>query len=160
MDDYQAKELYSQSRARAGWGRIWAILTGRSRRLLTLDEITAGRTVHPHHCCGVRMVSIDRIQGTEGRSRDFDCDFNPLHERNRRRWLNVAMARVQERSLPPVELIQVGDIYLVRDGHHRISVARALGQLDIEAEVTVLQMTEPSSRTPAVPSDRLAWQSI
>jgi hypothetical protein len=45
--------------------------------------------------------------------------------------------------LPPVVLVQVGDVYFVRDGHHRISVARALGQLDIEAEVTVWQVSGP-----------------
>jgi hypothetical protein len=39
--------------------------------------------------------------------------------------------------LPPVELIQVGDVYFVRDGHHRISVARMMGQDSIDAEVTV-----------------------
>jgi hypothetical protein len=34
-------------------------------------------------------------------------------------------------------LIQVGDDYFVRDGHHRISVARAFGREQIDAEVIV-----------------------
>ena len=38
--------------------------------------------------------------------------------------------------MPPVELLKVGDIYFVRDGHHRVSVARALGRADIDAYVT------------------------
>jgi hypothetical protein len=46
-------------------------------------------------------------------------------------------------GLPPVELVQVGDVYFVRDEHHRISVARTLGQLDIEAEVTVWHLSGP-----------------
>jgi hypothetical protein len=54
----------------------------------------------------------------------------------------VAQARQQGLSLPPVELTQVGEVYFVRDGHHRISVARALGQTDIEAEVRVWQVAE------------------
>jgi hypothetical protein len=53
------------------------------------------------------------------------------------RWLSVAAARDQDEVLPPVVLVRVGDVYFVRDGHHRISVALALGQLDIEAEVTI-----------------------
>jgi hypothetical protein len=53
----------------------------------------------------------------------------------------VAAARRRGKSLPPVDLIQVGDAYFVRDGHHRISVARALGQQDIEAKVIVWQVT-------------------
>jgi hypothetical protein len=59
------------------------------------------------------------------------------------RWLRVAAARDQGKVLPPVVLVQVEDVYFVRDGHHRISVARALGQLDIEAEVTVWQVPGP-----------------
>ena len=59
------------------------------------------------------------------------------------RWLGVAAARDHGKVLPPVVLVQVGGVYFVRDGHHRISVARALGQLDIEAEVTVWQVSGP-----------------
>ena len=51
--------------------------------------------------------------------------------------MNVATARTMRAILPPVELIQIGDIYFVRDGHHRVSVARAMGQEHIEAEVTL-----------------------
>jgi ParB-like chromosome segregation protein Spo0J len=39
-------------------------------------------------------------------------------------------------TLPPVDLIRVGESYFVRDGHHRVSAARALGQAFIEATVT------------------------
>jgi hypothetical protein len=56
------------------------------------------------------------------------------------RWLRIAAARDQGKVLPPVVLVQVGDVYFVRDGHHRISVARALGQQDIEAQVTLWQV--------------------
>jgi hypothetical protein len=88
-------------------------------------------------------VPIRQIRGSEGRSRYFDCDFNPLYDEARGRWLNIARARQQGKNLPPVVLVQVGDIYFVRDGHHRISVARALGQLYIEARVTVWQVIGP-----------------
>ena len=49
----------------------------------------------------------------------------------------MAAAVQTGQHLPPVELIQVGSAFYVRDGHHRISVARVLGQVTIEAEVTV-----------------------
>jgi hypothetical protein len=91
------------------------------------------------------MVSISHIRGSQGRSRDFDCDFNPIQDYTRGRWLNIAVARQQGKSLPPVKLIQVGDIFFVLDGHHRISVAQALGQQDIEAEVTVWRLAGPLS---------------
>jgi uncharacterized ParB-like nuclease family protein len=80
-------------------------------------------------------VPIHQIKGSLGRSNDFDANFNPLHERTRSRWISVASAVRQRIPLPPVELLQVGDSFFVRDGHHRISVARAFGQEDIEARV-------------------------
>jgi hypothetical protein len=104
------------------------------------------------------MVPLDRIRGSESRNRDFDCDFNPLQNHTEERWLRVATAREQSKSLSPVRLIQVGDIYFVRDGHHRISVARALGQPEIEAEVEVWQMGETQPWEQAAAAGRLAWQ--
>jgi hypothetical protein len=86
---------------------------------------------------GIRTVPISKIRGSEGRSEDFDREFHPLRLHNQGRWLSVATARQRGVVLPPVELIQIGDIYFVRDGHHRISVAKAFGQEEIEAEVTV-----------------------
>ena len=79
----------------------------------------------------------------EGRSDDFDRDFNPLQDHNKERWLNIAAARRRGKALPPVELVQVEDIYFVLDGHHRISVAQAMGQQDIEAMVMVWRVTGP-----------------
>jgi len=57
--------------------------------------------------------------------------------------MGIAAARQMGRTLPPVELIQIGDLYFVRDGHHRISVARGMGQEHIDAEVTVWEMGGP-----------------
>jgi hypothetical protein len=91
----------------------------------------------------MRTVPIEQIQGSESRSHEFDRNFNPLRGYNKDRWLSIAMARQRDKALPPVELIQVGEVYFVRDGHHRISVARALGQQDIEAEVVVWQVNGP-----------------
>jgi hypothetical protein len=135
--------LYNRARSRGWRGQVWSALTGRSRRLLPLAEIDAACIVCACHCARIRMVPISHIRGSQGRSKDFDRDFNPLQEHTKDRWLNVAVARQWGKSLPPVELIQVGDVYFVRDGHHRISVARALGQQDIEAEVTVWQVNGP-----------------
>jgi uncharacterized protein (DUF1015 family) len=82
-------------------------------------------------------VPIAKIQGSEGRCQDFDSAFHPTHNHTEERWVSIATAEKLEVSLPPVELIQVGEIYYVRDGHHRISVAKSLGQMVIEAQVTV-----------------------
>jgi hypothetical protein len=92
---------------------------------------------------GTRPVPVSQIRGSEGRCRYFDADFNPLYDQARGRWLGIARARQQGKYLPPVVLVQVGDTYFVRDGHHRISVARAMGQIEVEARVTIWQVTGP-----------------
>jgi hypothetical protein len=138
-----ADSLYTRARKRGQRGQLWASLTGRSRGLLALEEVRAACSVHAQRDGGVRTVPISQIRGSENRSTDFDHDFNPLRDHNRGRWLGIAAARERGRALPPVALIQVGDLYFVRDGHHRISVARALGQQAIEARVVVWQVSGP-----------------
>ncbi len=82
-------------------------------------------------------VPISQIRGSEGKSGEFDAQFRPLKRYSRDRWVSVAVAYLQGKTLPPVELIKVGRQYFVRDGHHRISVARAYGQYDVDAVVTI-----------------------
>lgn len=93
-------------------------------------------------------MPINRIKGSEGRSGDFDCDFNPMHTRTIDRWISVAVARSYGAILPAVELIQVGEDYFVRDGHHRISVARAFGEEYVDAKVVVLELEPISAPLP------------
>ena len=146
LADRVTDNLYARARGRGRWGQLWAKLTGRSRRLLALEELKTASSARARSQLGVRTVPIRQIRGSESRSQDFDCDFNPLQDHNKGRWLSVATAWRRGRMLPPVELIQVGDLYFVRDGHHRISVARAMGQLEIEAEVTVWRVAGRQSR--------------
>jgi hypothetical protein len=139
----QVAALYARARSQGQQSGLRSILKGCSRCLHTLDGVDAGGEVRTRRCEGIQVVPITQIQGSESRSSDFDRDFHPLQDRTRERWLSVAVARQRGKSLPPVELIQVGEIYFVRDGHHRISVARALGQQEIEARVLVWQVAGP-----------------
>jgi hypothetical protein len=138
-----AATLYARSRRHGRRGRFWSTGSRDSRRLLDLSEIGDTCRVEARCYAGLHTVPIEEIQGSEGRSNDFDCDFRPLQDHCKGRWLRVAAAREQDKALPPVVLVQVGNVYFVRDGHHRISVARALGQLDIDAEVTVWHVSGP-----------------
>ncbi len=139
--------LYARALDRGQRAMFWAALTGRSRCLLTLEEVRQEghvlTTEQSRFDAETHLVPITQIVGSEGRRGDFDRDFNPLHDHNRGRWLRIAAARRRGTPLPPVDLVQVGDLYFVRDGHHRISVARALGQPDIEARVTVWHVRGP-----------------
>jgi hypothetical protein len=142
--DLQATNmLYNSALARGRRGQLWAGLSGRSKQLISLQEVSRACTIRVQSSGGTRTVAIDRIRGSENRAADFDCDFNPLQDHTRERWLGIASALQRGRYLPPVVLIQVGDLYFVRDGHHRISVARACGQKAIEATVEVWQVERP-----------------
>lgn len=138
-----ALQEHRDARVQAWWGWLLSALTGRSRRLLHLDTVRTTCTVRRSHYSGTRSVPISQIRGSEGRCDDFDADFHPLQSHSRGRWVSVAVARLKGVTLPAVDLIQVGDVYFVRDGHHRISVAKALGQEIIDAVVTVWEVPGP-----------------
>lgn len=128
---------YRAALVRATVAKIWGAITGRENGLLDLTEVEKQIQVRNRYHAGISAVAVHKIVGSLGRCSDFDAGFNPLNETTRDRWLSVARARLQGIPLPPVELIQVGQCYFVRDGHHRISVARSFGEQAIDAEVTV-----------------------
>ncbi len=134
------KELYRSMQTKAFFERIFSRLTGHSRKLLDMAAEVSGRKIRGRHYAGAKTVPINQIRGSEGRSGDFDIDFNPMNSRTAGRWLSVAVASSEGVILPPVKLIQLGADYFVRDGHHRISVARALGEKFVDAVVTALQL--------------------
>lgn len=135
--------LYHRALDRGRRAQRWSTLARRSRRLLDLVSIEAQCVVDARCDAVLRTVPLNQIRGSEGRVGDFDCDFYPLRQHTQERWLGIAKAWERGKELPPVALVQVGDIYFVRDGHHRISVARALGQTAIEARVIVWQVAGP-----------------
>jgi hypothetical protein len=87
---------------------------------------------------GIRVVDLEKIVGSVGRSRDFDRCFMPLRAAAGERWKRVDLAFYRDQVLPPVSLYKLGDAYFVEDGNHRISVARYHGVPDVEADVREL----------------------
>jgi hypothetical protein len=138
-----ALRLYQRARTGALWTRICSSLRRKSHKLLPLSRIEASGRVRGRHFLGVHCVPIERIRGSGGRSGDFDASFRPLQTHSRGRWVTLAVAMQSGVVLPPVTLVQVQDQYFVLDGHHRISVARALGQKEVDAEVTVWDLVNP-----------------
>jgi len=126
-------------RLAATWGQIWSRLSGRPQHPADLNEVVQGRRIHHRRSLGLRTVALSDIVGSEGRSEDFDADFRPVVSHIRDRWVGIAVARMRGVVLPPVSLVKFDNQYYVRDGNHRVSVSRFLGQAEIEAEVTVWQ---------------------
>lgn len=133
-------KMYWFEAARGQRERFFAWLTGRKMRLERLTQRLATAETHAQHYAGLKAVPIAQIQGTAEQAPAFDRHFHPIGDRPRQRWLRVAEARLAGKSLPPVQLVQVGEQYYVRDGHHRISVAQALGEAFIEAEIVRWQV--------------------
>jgi len=131
----KAMNLFRAASGRAFVHRMWAFITRRPGRLLDLEQVTRCSVVQGSHSLGTHPVDIHQIRGTLGRTQDFDDQFNPLKERVNDRWKRVALAFLRGEALPAVELVEVDGVYFVRDGHHRISVARAMGREYIDAEV-------------------------
>jgi hypothetical protein len=129
--------------------RVRAIFSRRPPRLLDLGTIEGTGQVRAHFPAGRYPVPLAQIRGTARQQPGFDGAFHPLDRMTRSRWLAVAALRAQGDDLPAVSLIQAGDLYFVRDGCCRVSVARALGEDYIPAEVTLCQITGP-----------LPWQPI
>jgi hypothetical protein len=88
---------------------------------------------------GVQTIAIDSIVGTVDRHKaeSFDRSFRPA-EWSRGRWTLMYLAARRGVEMPPVSVYRVGDRHYVRDGHHRVSVARALGARGIDAHVVEL----------------------
>jgi hypothetical protein len=141
-----ASRLYQSSYTQSLMGRVWSALNGLPCRLLDLATIQAACDVRSRHVAGIRPVPIREIRGSDGRSEDFDADFRPLRPHTKDRWMEIAVAQQLGETMPPVDLVRIGDAYFVRDGHHRISVARALGQEKIDARITVWEVTRPRAR--------------
>ena len=86
---------------------------------------------------GVREIPLDAIRGTlePSRANQFDGCFAPLRASARRRWESVWVAEEKGVRLPPISVVPVRGGYAVRDGHHRVSVARARGAVAIDASL-------------------------
>ena len=137
--DADARDDFSRARRRQVLSRLAARLRGRSGEMeliLPFDEVVAALGRVGERDLGLQVIALDSIVGTVDRRRDFDRHFRPTSARVRPRWERIALARRRGEAMPPIDVYRVGDAHFVRDGHHRVSVARAHGEDTIDAGVT------------------------
>lgn len=115
---------------------LWSMVSGRQSHLMHLDAVRKNGRIRSRSDAGMQIVPIDAIAGSESRPDDFDRNWRPLKSSNDERWINISVARIKDVPLPAIDLVKVGETYFVRDGHHRISVAKHSGQVEMEANVT------------------------
>ncbi len=146
MSEYsQAQQDFEDAQRRAFWRSVLAWLSGKPNELLPFDAVRRQLPVQGQHYLGLQVVPLDRIVGSVGRYRDFDRAFLPRNPALRSRWVRIDAAMRRQEALPPVELYKIGDVYFVKDGNHRVSVARQQGQQVIDAYVTEVQAALPIS---------------
>jgi hypothetical protein len=109
---------------------------GDSNRLARLDEVAGALCWRGQRQLGLQTVQLDTIVGTAGSRRDFDRRFRPTSTRVRFRWEGLALAIRRGEAIPPIEVYRVGQEHFVADGHHRVSIAAATRQHQIDAYVT------------------------
>ncbi|VXC17597.1 ParB N-terminal domain-containing protein [Aeromicrobium sp. 9AM] len=106
---------------------------------MSFDDVVEALGRKAENYIGTKVIPLDAIVGSVDKVRDFDRRFRPTSAVSRQRWERLARASRTGEVIPPIEVYQIGDYYFVRDGHHRVSVARSLGIDLIEAKVTAIE---------------------
>ena len=145
---------FSRALRRARLRRLVLRLRGRPTASPSFEEVQGTLRAYNRVRRGRKVVDLEKLVGSVGRSRDFDRSFMPLRASAGERWKRVDLAFYRDQALPPVSLYKLGDDYFVEDGNHRISVARYHGLPDVEADVTELWPT--STLQPSASAGQLA----
>lgn len=137
-----AVDDFHRARRQAAIEAIFATFTGASLDLLSYEEVRQLLRPQGQIERGLQDIPLEAIVGSVGRYRDFTRTFLPRHDGDANRWAQVKVALVTQ-GLPPISVYQLGEAYFVRDGNHRVSVARQIGNKTIEAHVTEVKISVP-----------------
>jgi hypothetical protein len=124
---------FAALRRRALRELLWAKLSGRKANLAVFPEEAPEKSPN-RRFLSAQEIPVNQIIGTLNRQSDFDHRFRPLNKYLQDRWVNAYLA-LQSESWEPILAHKVGENYYVEDGHHRVSVAQALGLAFIQAKV-------------------------
>ena len=126
---------FDQARRSALINTITARLTGQDTHLLSFEEVRRNLRQQNPLYRGVQEVELTAIVGSVGRYKEFTRQYLPMNDALKERWIAVDSLASSMTGWPPIDLYQVGNIYFVKDGNHRVSVARQLKHMTIEAHV-------------------------
>ena len=138
LNSNQAMEDFSRAKRRARFNSFFNTLQWKNSDLLSLYEVTKIIKPRKETYLGMQTIPVDKIIGSEGRYRDFSSAFFPKKDMLKSRWTSIDMARLEDVILPPISVYSLGGNYFVRDGNHRVSVAKSMGVEFIDAEVVEL----------------------
>ncbi len=142
-DIYNTSEDFTKAKTRARFQSLYNTLTWKNTDLLSFYEVTSIIKPKSETYKGMQCIPVNKIIGSEGRYHDFSAAFLPKREMLRRRWESIDKAVLTDVVLPPISVFSLGGWYFVRDGNHRVSVAKAQGVEFIDAEVVELDSQIP-----------------
>lgn len=143
-----ARDDFDRARRQARWVKLAGWLRGRPssrNRLLVLGEVTIVTGASRHGLASEAAVPIDHIVGSVEPTLCFDRHFRPTSQLPRERFVRIDADVRSGRGMDPVELYHCDGHYYVEDGHHRIAVARALGERQVWATVTEVRPSRPAA---------------
>ncbi len=135
----EAESDFARARNKALFNEIQHLLTPEEAAMISLKAVRKVIKTQSETYIGMKVIPINKIVGSEGRYKDFDNQFFPKRSIIRERWEHVDEAVIKDIVLPPIKVYELGGLYFVRDGNHRVSVAKAKGVEFIDAEVVSLQ---------------------
>ena len=144
---------FQNARRRADVQQLFAQLRGNSAHLFSYDDIRKKLKAVETGRIERREIPLDAIVGSVGRYNDFTRNFLPRLDSDAGRWAGVKTEVLGMTGVPPIEVYQIDQAYFVRDGNHRVSIARQMNLDTIEAYVTKVQTKVPL--TPDVSLDDL-----
>jgi hypothetical protein len=137
---------YTAARKQALIEEWFNFFTGRPNDLLSFEEIKQNLRLQDSAYKGLQEIELDKIVGSTGRYRDFTRTFLPKTDESEQRWRRIDAIAHDLEGFPPIEVYKVDDVYFVRDGNHRVSVARTHKAKTIEAYVIEYKTPVPISK--------------
>lgn len=142
----QAQNEFNRARNRAAWEQLFGLVTGKNYDLVDYNDVRK-RLANAYNIPILKEIPLDSIVGTVSRNQDFSRTFLPKLSQDQSRWVNVKMANESLEGVPPIDVYQIGQIYFVLDGHHRVSVMKSIGAEYIQAHVRVINTDVPLKPT-------------
>jgi len=137
--DQQTEDDFYKARNKALFNDLQHFMNPDESKLLSFSDVKKLLKPKNEVYLGMQVVPVDLIAGSEGRYHDFDNHFFPKNVHLKNRWASIDKAILSDVILPPIVLYEIGGLYFVRDGNHRVSVARSQGVENIDAEVVSLK---------------------
>jgi hypothetical protein len=136
-----AQTAFARQRRRRRFDKLVSRLRGSTAQLRSLEGALGERPPALRRIARLEAIPLCSVVGTAepAKARVFDGRFR-VPESSRRRWEALWLAHRRGAAVPPISVFRVGDHHYVDDGHHRVSVAHALGMASIDAEVTELAL--------------------